>query len=397
MSPFSFSRSAIRTAFCLFLIVLPLLTAWNLSVASYDPKLAVKIGPRLYGVTQPNMIEWSLSSLMDGSLRKSITTRVTEALPIRPLLVRLNNETRYALFGEVTAPGIARGANGQLVEQPYLDEYCARTEDMAETRARAIIPTLKNIQDYYRSHGAAFFYVITPSKVAHMPEYFINAAPCHSTVAARTQMIPRYASLLKNAGIEVLDLATFTHSLKGTYKFDLFPQGGVHWNNVGAARAATMISEEINRQAGQLLVPPFKFTYTLSSVTSGVDRELADLMNVFFPQLGYQTPKVTFEKSASCATHPARSLDVAIVGSSFSSLPAEYLIRENCLTSLNLYFYLMAGRDGGDPYHRLQSNLVDSDITRLRDVRVMIVEENESVAGTTGYVGKLLSILSSPK
>jgi hypothetical protein len=397
MNRISFAHPAVRAAFCVFIIVLPILTAWNLAVAPVHPKLEIKIGPKLSGVTRPLPLNWTLSSLVDGSLQKAITERVTQALPIRPLLVRFNNELKFELFGELTLPGVIQAANGQLIEQLYFDEYCSRTEGLAETRASGVIPKLKDIQDYYRSRGAVFIYLITPSKVAHMPEYFVKGRSCPSTIAARTQFIPQYAAKLKQAGIDVLDLATFIHGLKGAYEIDLFPQGGSHWNDIGGARAATMIAEEINRQAGKVLAPPFSFTYTISGVTSGVDRELADLLNTLFPPMAYLTPKVKFQRSVSCATYPSRTLDAAFVGSSFSHLPAEILIRDNCLNALNTYFYLKTGRFGGEPYRRLQTDLPNEDLTRLRDAKIMILEENESFAGTAGYIDTLRQIVSTAR
>ncbi len=397
MSRLSFSHPAIRAACCLFLIVLPLLTAWNLAVATNHPKLRINIGSGLAGVTRQFPLNWSLSSLADGSLQKAITERVTEALPIRPLLVRVNNEIRFALFGELTLPGVVRGANGHLIEQFYLDEYCSRTEDMAETRARTAIPKLKEIQDYYRRHSAVFIYLITPSKVAHLPEYFVKPETCPSTAAARIEFVPKYTNLLKQAGINVVDAATLIHSLKGKYEVELFPQGGTHWNDIGGAQAATVIAEEINRQAGQVLAPPFTFTHTISGVTSGVDRELADVINVLFPPTAYLTPKVKFQPSASCADHPSSKLNVAVVGSSFTHLPAEILARENCLSALNVYFYLNLSRHGGHPYQRLQSNLTEKDLGALRDAKIMIVEENESFAGTHSYIEALRELLAKPQ
>ncbi len=397
MNRLSFSHPAIRVACGLFLIVLPLLTAWNLAVAPNHPTLEIKIGPKLAGVTRQLPLNWSLSSLIDGSLQKAITERVTQALPIRPLLVRLNNELRFELFGELTLPGVVRGANGHLIEQLYVDDYCGRTEDMADTRARATIPKLKDIQDYYRSRGAVFIYLITPSKVAHLPEYFVKPETCPSTAAARTGFIPKYANLLKEAGIDVVDTATLIHSLKGKYEVELFPPGGSHWNDIGGAQAATVIAEEINRQAGRVLAPPFTFTYTMSGVTQGVDRELADLLNVFFPPLGYHTPKVRFQHSASCADHASSKLNVAVVGSSFTHLPAEILARDNCLSALNTYFYLNLSRHGGQPYQRLQSNLTAKDLGALRDAKIMILEENESFAGASGYIGALRELLTGQR
>ena len=392
MSRLTSFQPAIRAACCLFLIVLPALTAWNLA----HPTQEIKIGPKLAGVTRQPELNWTASALIDGSLQKAITSRVTEALPIRPLLVRFNNEIRFELFGDMTLSGLVHGANGHLIEQPYLDEYCSRTESLAETRAKAIIPKLKDIQDYYRSRGAVFIYVITPSKVAHLPEYFVKPGQCPSTAAARTGFIPEYARLLREAGIAVVDTATFIHSLKGKYEIDLFPQGGSHWNEIGGARAATLIAEEINRQAGQVLAPPFTFTYKISGVTQGVDRELADLLNVFFPPLAYLTPKVTFEPTVSCVDYPSTKLNVSVVGSSFTHLPAEILARDNCLSGLNVYFYLTQSRHGGFPYRKLQSDLKQSDLMGLRDAKIFILEENESFVGLSAYIQTVRELLAKP-
>jgi len=396
MRRLSFSHPLVRAAFCLLLLALPLATAWNLAVATTYPKLAIRIGPKLGGVTRDAQVDLSWSSLRDGSFQKAVASRVTDAMAVRPLLIRINNEIRFELFGELTAPQVVRGAKGQLIERSYLEEYCARTEDQAAKFAADIIPKLKDIQNYYRARGGIFVYLVTPSKAAHLPEYFVDRVPCPSTPAARTGLVPQYVALLRQAGIDVVDTASLIHSLKGKYEVELFPQGGVHWNDIGGARAVTAVVEEINRQAGRELVPPFTFTYTLSGVTSGVDRDLVDLLNVFFPPLGYLTPKVKFLPSAPCATSPARSIDAVLVGSSFSHLPGQILIEDNCLSELNVYYYMRLGRFGGSPYHELQRDLKDADLARVRDAKIVIVEENESFVARTGYVNELRKIVTTP-
>ncbi len=396
MSRPSFAHPMVRAAFCVFLLALPLCSAWNLAVAPNHPALAIKIGPKLGGVTRDAAVILSWSSLRDGSFQKAVASRVTDAMPMRPLLIRINNEIRFSLFGELTAPQVVRGANGQLIERSYLEEYCARTEAQPAAFAADIIPKLLDIQNYYRSHGGIFLYLVTPSKAADLPEDFVDRVPCPSTPAARAEFVPRYVSLLRHAGIDVVDTASLIHSLKGTYEVELFPQGGVHWNDIGGARAVTAIVEDINRQAGRQIVPPFTFTYSLSGVTSGVDRDLADLLNVLFPPLAYLTPKVKFQPSAQCAVSPARLIDAAIVGSSFSHLPGQILLEDNCLSRLNVYYYMRLGRFGGPPYHELQRNLTDVDLLRLRDAKLMIVEENESFVARTGYVNELRKIVTTP-
>jgi hypothetical protein len=317
-------------------------------------------------------------------------------MPIRPLLIHLNNEVRYQLFGELTAPQVVRGFKGQLIERSYLNDYCSRTEGMGMRLAADILPKLKDIQDYYERHGGIFVYVISPSKAAHLPEYFVGYVPCPSTPAARASLLPDYVGALRQGCIHVVDTASLIHSLKGSYPFDLFPQGGVHWNDVGGARAVSAIVEAINRQAGRDLIPPFKFTYTMSGVTSGSDRELVDLLNVFFPPLGYQTPKVTFQPSVPCAESSARQLDVAMVGSSFGHLPARIMAEANCLDGLRFYYYAILGRFGGVPFRELQRNLAEADLAPLRDAKVMILEENESFVDKAGYVDPLRAVVNRP-
>src|SRR4051794_9422958 len=292
MRRLSFSPPMIRAAFCLLLVALPLATAWNLAVAPDHASLAIRIGPKLGGVTREAPVKLSWAALRDGSFQKAVTSRVTDAMPLRPLLIRINNEIRFELFGELTAPQVVRGAKGQLIERSYLEEYCARTEGQGATLAADIIPKLKDIQNFYRARGGIFVYLVTPSKAAHLPEYFVDRVPCPSTPAARAQLVPQYVGLLRQAGIDVVDTASLIHSLKGTYEVELFPQGGVHWNDIGGARAVSALVEAINRQAGHELVPPFTFSYALSGVTSGVDRDLVELLNGFFPPPTHLSPKV---------------------------------------------------------------------------------------------------------
>jgi alginate O-acetyltransferase complex protein AlgJ len=396
MGNLALSHPVVRAAFCAFLALLPLGTAWNLLALQYFPTHLFRLGPKLSGVTYDKPVVLSWADIRDGNFQKAVATRVTDAMPVRALLIHVNNEIRYQLFGELTAPQVVKGANGQLIERSYLNDYCSRIEGMGAKLAADILPKLKDIQNYYESHGGIFVYVVSPSKAAHLPEYFVDRVPCPSTPAARKQLVPDYVGALRQGGIHVVDTASLIHSLKGAYPFDLFPEGGVHWNDVGGARAVSAVVDAINQQAGRELIPPYTFTYTLSKPANGADRELADLLNVFFPPLGYQTPKVQFQPSVPCAQSPARQLDVAMVGSSFGHLPARILIEANCLDHLRFYYYLILGRFGETPIHELQRNLADNDLMPLRDAKVMILEENESFVDKAGYIDPLRALINRP-
>jgi len=60
MRRLSFSHPLVRAGCCLFLLALPLASAWNLAVAPAHPSLAIRIGPKLGGVTRdaPVVLSW---------------------------------------------------------------------------------------------------------------------------------------------------------------------------------------------------------------------------------------------------------------------------------------------------------------------------------------------------
>lgn len=383
----------LRGWFVAFLLLLPLTTAWNLFIASSYPKLTIRAG-RLYGVTPRTTPEFSWAAFREGKLQRAVATRVGESLPIRPYLIRLNNQIAFSLFSELNVPGLLVGNQQQLIEIGYLREYCGRTDAMAETLANRMIPILLHIQAYYRSRGGNFLYVITPSKAADLPEYFTGKIDCSNAVASRTTMIPAYAERLRNAGIAVFDAATFTQRSKGSYPVDMFPRGGIHWNGIAVARASIEIVEAINRQTGQPTLRPFSFDYAVKDPPTGSDRDLADLINVIFPPTGYPTAKLTYQPIQSCETHPARLIDAAIVGDSFMNDPSELLTGAACLSRLKLYFYLLRGRYAGRPRTLEKEGLSDTDLLPLRDVKLLLLEENESSAGRSAYVDPLNRLLS---
>jgi hypothetical protein len=137
----------------------------------------------------------------------------------------------------------------------------------------------------------------------------------------------------------------------------------------------------------------------MSQPAKGADRELADLLNVFFPPLGYQTPKVSFQPEVPCAESPARQLDVTMVGSSFGNLPSRIMVEANCLARLQFYYYATLGRFGGEPYRELQRNLPSDDLNAWRSAKVMILEENESFMASekVAYVDQLRAIVNRPQ
>lgn len=375
-------------------LVLPLLTIWNLYALPHAPKWRVMIGPRLHGVTEPETpVDFSLRTFADGSWQKFAATAVSEAYPLRPLLIRANNYIRLKLFGAYAAPGILTGDNAQLIAQDYLDEYCTRNKAKLQAEAREWIPKLKELQDYYEAHGRVFIYLITPSKAAYMPENFFPRLRCAAAEPDRIGKLPVYGRLLAEAGVHVVDAASLTHSLKGKYKVDLFPRGGIHWNAIGVANAANAVVREINRLERREAAPKLEWDYVVTHTAEGEDRDLTDLLNVLRPNVNYETAKVTYDPTLPCEAYPASTQKVAIIGGSFIAELAKVLVKNACLSKLEGYNYLYRGSNAGTNYQLVRRRLTADDIRPLREADVVILEENESAVPGTPHAREFYRVI----
>ena len=263
------------------------------------------------------------------------------------MLIRINNEIRFELFGELTAPQVVRGANGQLIERSYLEEYCARTEGMGATLRRrhhseaARYPEL--LSRPWRRFCLCGFAVEGSASAGifrrpgALPEHGGGAGAIGSAIC-RTRC--------KQAGIDVVDTAGLIHSLKGHYEVELFPQGGVHWNDIGGAHAAVAaVVEEINRQTGRELVPPFTFTYTLSSVDQRRRPRPCRSAQRVFSAAGLSDAEGEI-RSRRLRAPIAGAVDSTPPWSAAASAtcPAEILVEDNCLSGLNVYYYMRRAR-----------------------------------------------------
>jgi hypothetical protein len=374
------STNFLRWAAIALVLSIPALTLWNLIAESYAPNLKILIGRPLRGATaEQDPVDWSVRALFDRDLQKSITDAVTEALPARPILIRLNNSFRKRLFGRYGAPGIIEGDDGNLVEQEYLREYCARNLTLLESKANAWIPKLRALQDFYEARGHVFLYIITPSKVAHLPEKFVHRFPCAAAEQDRREYLSQYGRMLKAAGIRFVDTASLLHGLRGRYELELFPEGGTHWNMLGIAHAADAILAEINRAAGARVAPQLKWTFEVTDRPTGIDTDLYDVVNLLFARPRYSTAKVDFGAEPACTEWPAAERKIAMVGGSFLFGLAQTLINPGCLRGLEGYNYLYRGRRGGTDYRLLERRSGEEALLRLRDVDIAILEENEQV------------------
>jgi len=195
---------------------------------------------------------------------------------------------------------------------------------------------------------------------------------------------------LREAGIATADTASPVHEAKTQYPIPLFPRGGIHWNSLGSAIGTRAVIAALNEQLPGDPIPSIGLDYVMSNKPVGVDRDLADLIDVLFPPVSYSVPILNLKPA--CATG-SRTTPLSIVGGSFMHAVADLLGRGGCMADVHLYFYLRAGVFGGTPYRLLRAGLDPSDLTALRDAKILVLEENESNIGRSEYPAALRQAL----
>jgi alginate O-acetyltransferase complex protein AlgJ len=339
----------------------------------------MKLSPPLTGVTYPEKPRGSWDSLLHGSYQASYARLIGTRMPLYADAVRLRNQVEYSLFGVSAIPALAVGPGPTLFELAYTEEYCAR--DIAAWRpgAEQWAAHIREMQDIEERRGRVFLYVLTPSKVAQYPGIIPVGYTCPARPADRTGMIPAWLAILKAAGVHVVDTTAVMKKAQGDYPFVMYPRGGSHWNDVGAALSQQAIMRELNRLDPAGGFAPFTFTWHMTPKPTGIDVDIANLMNLIKPFPHDPVPVVDVQPAPPPV--PCPETKVTIVGGSFSHAMLEFLRRTTCNPSAVEYEYWHAytlhwtpkGPElqiGADPAQR-QADVLGAD--------VLVYEENEQI------------------
>jgi hypothetical protein len=285
------------------------------------------------------------------------------------------------------------GKGLQLLEAPYIENYCTRHLAAFLDGAPAWAERVRQIQDKVEALGQTFLFVITPSKVAQYPQYLPDGLPCRSSLADRTGVVPAALDFLRKAGVHVVDAAGVVSAAHADYPFPLYSRGGTHWNEVGGALASQAVEAELERLRQDQLFRPFSFTWQMSSHPALIDVDLALLMNLIWLPDHFEVPKITVTQAPRAAD--CRPVHITIVGGSFMHNIGEALSDLPCGAKAVEYEYWSIYRlewnagvltfgHGVDPPAR------DAD---LKDADVVLYEENEILLARSKLSGELLQWL----
>ena len=342
---------------------------------------SMKLFPGLTGVTAPVPAPLSLRAVLHGQMEAAYAREVGSNLPLYPIAVRLRNQVEFSLFGFSSTPAVMVARDGALLERPYADEYCSR--DLARWRPGALAwaGRIRDMQDELARRGKAFLYVLTPSKVATYPALLPHAFNCPAQAADRAGLIPEWTSMLRIAGVNMVDTTAVLRAAAPSYPFALFPPGGTHWNAVAAALAQQQVVAALGRELPDRGFVPTPFTWHMlpHPVRDSDDEDLARLMNLFVSAAQGPVPAVEAARMAappSCA--PPR---VVIIGGSFSHATLKALAELPCPSRATEYEYwhvdtLHWSQGGLDRHTGVDPDQREAD---LLAADVVIYEENEQI------------------
>jgi alginate O-acetyltransferase complex protein AlgJ len=344
----------------------------------------MKLCAGVYGLTYPPQPVFSVSNLLNGDYQRALGRTIGMKQPFFPLAVRVRNQVLYSVFGLSGTPTVVLGNGGQLVATFYLNAYCTINLPTYLQTEPAWVAKVRKMQDFFEGRGQTFLYVITPSKLAQYPSYLPPGMPCPSTLADRAGIVPVQITLMQNAGVHTVDTTQVLRANHKNYPFTLYPRGGAHWNDVGAAIGAQSIEAALNRTRGDDSFPPFTFSWVLGPKPDTWDTDLATITNLFVQLDHYQTPVVTIHEPAAPA---CKKLSVVIVAGSFMQQIGPILSRSPCVAQVVDYFYWSHRRDvwvnGADSFEVAYNPNIRT--TDLLHADIVLYEENESFFGKSEH------------
>jgi alginate O-acetyltransferase complex protein AlgJ len=320
--------------------------------------------------TNENRVKRSLKTFKNRTWQNSLARTIGPSFPLFNNAVKLHNQIVYSVFGVSTSHHVLLGKDGYLHNPFYAKAYCSRDLAGSADALRQWAQKIRDMQDIVTARGQIFLYVLTPSKIEHLPETLPAAYPCQSP--DRDRFTAAALTYLDAAGVKYLDVTATMEGFEEKYGYGPFPRYGIHWTQLGGYPGALAIIRAINAAKGKAALMPFEIAVSPAKVPVQMDYDYAFVLNI------RSTPKPK-DTAAFSVTTPAPSqcpppVSIIAVGGSFFQALGENLSLSPCPPNLSQLFYLTRNtyRYEGGKY----TVVGPPDYELLKQAEVVIVEEN---------------------
>ena len=363
--------------------------AWNASIGGLFPRLHLRLTmPAGMASQAPPVLSWR--NVLDGAYQRVAAERIGRFSPIYEKSIRWKNQVYYSLLGTSATPTILIGPGHQLVETSYVREYCSRSAVAFAAVADREAQRIRALQDSAAARGQVFVYLLTPSKPAVYPAVIPKDYPCDAPLADREAKLPLWRAALHRAGVHVADAAAAVYAARDSSPVGLFPSGGTHWNQLGAALGAQALIEAVNAQ--RPLLTSFTFDVSVSTSPEGTDRDLHDILNLMQRDPHYPVPVLTYRRAGPPG--PCQSARIVEVARSFAFEVDDALTHAPCAPEISVWWYWDNTHFLFPPGVKHPFPVSAAERTEdLKSAPILVLEENEQVVPGPEHARKLMGEL----
>lgn len=317
----------------------------------------------------------NFSHIRTHEVQKYWEINFSEHLPLRSLFIRMNNQIYYSLFNKsyMYSGQMVIGKSNQLFEIAYINSYCGK-DNRTDEKLLEWADKLQSLSQFFEKQGKIFIYLITPSKAEYFPEKIPNRFACKEKKLTPTERMER---LLKERHIKFVNGGSLIKNSKHTYGVDLFPQGGTHWNNLGAVLVSNAIISEINNNSTKK-IQPIAFDYKITKNPQGQDRDLLWLLNLLHPNDHYPIPELNY-------TSPSvknSNVNLVFIGGSFLEKLIKIFQTNHTFSSIIDYPYFKFRKLKFEGNKQCETQYTNDSVAQLDSILaadVIILEENSEM------------------
>ena len=329
----------------------------------------------------------SLQGWLTREFQDQFSKWFNQSYGARSFLVRMGNQLNYSLFNKsyMNTPSMIIGHHGQLYEIPYIDEYCGPRPTMPLSLMETRVQEIADLQYLLARKGVTFLLLITPSKAAMYPEY-IPSNLCHAAPSSK-RGYDNFIPLLEKHHVNYVDGHVITQRATQIDKTPLFCQGSSHWNYLGAYYTVRVLIETLNgllnRKAGGLGLEAVNVDHT----PTGSDKDLAELLNLFFPPFDYVVPHPVISRKGG-TEDLGRAV---IVGTSFNWIPIDLFNTHQVFKQIDFFYYYTLALHSFPGQRSLPIDVGKIDWENIILTSDVIILEVNEIDVTTEYASAFVS------
>jgi hypothetical protein len=242
-------------------------------------------------------------AVLTGAYPAALESFATQKIGFRMWLVRPRNQLLFSLFNKPANPEILLGKENQLFERAVVRGYLGQLRLTPEVEAAERVRQLRRLQDTLARRGKLLVFAIAPAKPSFAPELLPDS--CQTSWTKPTNY-DRYTSLMRAAGINLVDFGPVFQRWKVRSAHPLFAPGGTHWSGYGVTLAADTLFRFME-QRGHFQLPSVRQTgLEVTTAPRYTDNDLLRVLNLLRnpapPALAY--PTLAFDPPRPGQTRP---------------------------------------------------------------------------------------------